>query len=148
MRHSFIFGLKAALFLLPFITTGHCFATEAAVVAQEDQVEIHTITLGAVQSKIKTGVSGDEVIAAIGSPNIITSGEGNTETWVYDKLSIEQETTAAVAADAQVDNDQTAASVQGRAKVKRTKTERTMMVIVKFDSNKRVSNVQYRESTY
>jgi outer membrane protein assembly factor BamE (lipoprotein component of BamABCDE complex) len=138
----------AAILMASFVTTAAYAASTIPATTPDDQPETHKITLGAVQSKIKVGVSGDEVIMALGSPNIITSGDGGTETWVYDKLSVEQDSSARVVGQENVDPDQTTSSVNMRAAVKHSSTERTMMVIVKFDSNKKVSSVHYRESTY
>ena len=46
-------------------------------------------TLGLVQKELRVGMSQTEVIAALGSPNVLTrSGEGR-EAWVYDRVASE-----------------------------------------------------------
>jgi hypothetical protein len=45
------------------------------------------VTVGTVQREIKVGMSGADVIAALGSPNVVTSDELRRENWVYDKIS-------------------------------------------------------------
>ncbi len=134
--------MSKAVFVLPLLMMGLC------TVAEAQEIETHKITLGAVQSKIKVGASGDDVIEAIGSPNIVTSGDNGSETWVYDKLSVVQKSSGNVAGHARLDDTQPSATVTGQAKMEQSTTERTMMVIVKFDAGKKVSSVQYRESSY
>ena len=51
------------------------------------QADAEKITLGFVQSKIKVGVSGEDVVAVLGSPNIVTTEDVGNETWIYDKVS-------------------------------------------------------------
>src|SRR6185369_15057406 len=46
-------------------------------------------TLGIVQKEIHAGLTQDEVIAALGSPNIVTRDAQGHETWVYDKIATE-----------------------------------------------------------
>src|SRR5260221_11760307 len=45
------------------------------------------VTVGTVQREIKVGMSGADVIAALGSPNGMTSDELRRENWVYHKIS-------------------------------------------------------------
>ena len=94
------------------------------------QADAEKITLGFVQSKIKVGVSGEDVVAVLGSPNIVTTADGGNETWIYDKVSTDEEYVIGVL-----------------SKVKSTST-RTMMVVIRFDGSKKVSSVQYRQTSY
>jgi outer membrane protein assembly factor BamE (lipoprotein component of BamABCDE complex) len=87
-------------------------------------------TLGALQEKIKKGSSSAEVIDAIGSPNIVTSNKDNTETWVYDKVSTTSE------------------AVSGYNAISTSKTSRTLLITIKFDKNKLVENVNFRQTSY
>lgn len=101
------------------------------------EIETEKITLGSVQSRVKVGVGGGEVIAALGSPNIVASNTDGTETWVYDKIMTEQEK-AVGRFPAFIFRD-TNVSV---------KSSRTMIVTVRFDTAKRVSDVKYRQMSY
>lgn len=94
------------------------------------QADTQKITLGNVQSQVQPGASSADVIAALGSPNIITSNNDKTETWVYDKVMSETE----VARD-----------YYGGVKAK---TSRTMIVTIKFNKSKKVEDVQYRQTSY
>ena len=83
-----------------------------------------------MQRIVKKGASSADVVSALSSPNIVTSNADGTETWVYDKLSTEQET---------------AVGVNGSVSVKST---RTLLVVIKYDKNQLVENVQYRQTAY
>src|SRR5260370_36828294 len=45
------------------------------------------MTLGTVQRNLRRGMSTTDVLETMGSPNIVTSGDNGTETWVYDKIA-------------------------------------------------------------
>ena len=45
------------------------------------------VTVGTVQKEIKKGMSGAEVAAALGSPNIVSTDEQGREVWIYDKIT-------------------------------------------------------------
>jgi len=118
-----ILGLISSPFLLA------CSQAPLAVIPAR-QIETQKITLGAVQSQVKKGASSSDVINALSSPNIVTSNADGSETWVYDKVSTEQEN---------------AAGSNGNVSVRST---RTMMVVVKFDKSHIVDSVQYRQTSY
>ncbi|MGH8204763.1 MAG: hypothetical protein ACREST_09155, partial [Steroidobacteraceae bacterium] len=45
------------------------------------------LTVGTVQKEIRVGMSGAEVAAALGSPNIVSTDEERREVWIYDKIA-------------------------------------------------------------
>lgn len=47
------------------------------------------LTVGIVQKEIKKGMSGTDVAAVLGSPNLVTRDKAGVETWIYDKVSTE-----------------------------------------------------------
>ena len=118
---------KPATVLCAALITG-CGAPLATIPAR--QQETTRLTLGAVQAHVKAGAASADVIAALGSPNIITSNKDGTETWVYDKVSTESET---------ADGSRSSVTV---------KSTRTMLVTVKFDKQGVVENAQYRQTSY
>ncbi len=94
------------------------------------QEDAQKITLGFVQSKIKVGSTSEEVLLILGSPNIITSNDNNAETWIYDKISSETEKSSFLTNEVSV------------------KSSRSLIVVIKFDSNKKVISTQYRQTAY
>jgi len=63
-----------------------CVAARHAADTQEG-LQGDKLTVGTVQKEIKKGMSGAEVAAALGSPNIVTTDEQGREVWIYDKIS-------------------------------------------------------------
>ena len=47
------------------------------------------LTVGTVQREIRVGMSGAQVVEALGSPNVVTTDEKGREVWVYDRISTE-----------------------------------------------------------
>jgi outer membrane protein assembly factor BamE (lipoprotein component of BamABCDE complex) len=87
-------------------------------------------------------MTGGEVATALGSPNIVTSGPNGTEVWVYDRTFSEVSTAGAgtgVWFIVGTTNDEAAI---------RRSTQTTLTVVVKFDAEKRVSEVAYHQSKF
>ncbi|WP_027283535.1 hypothetical protein [Rubritepida flocculans] len=100
------------------------------------------LTLGTVQREIRQGMSGAEVAAALGAPNIVTTDERRRETWVYDRMSTERVTAATSAYGTLL-----IAGV-GAANAAATTTQRTLTVIIRFDEAGRVRDFSYRSSSF
>lgn len=45
------------------------------------------LTVGTVQKYVRVGMAQDEVALALGSPNIVTQDSNGKETWIYDKIA-------------------------------------------------------------
>ena len=101
------------------------------------------LTVGTVQREIRVGMSGAEVAAVLGSPNIVTTDEQRRETWVYDRISTEQ----AYSSSAGGVNALFLGGVSGRSGAAQT-TQRTLTVIVRFDQNGQVRDFNYRYSSF
>lgn len=113
---------------LSFLLSACVSAPLATIPAR--QIETSKITLGNVQLVVKKGASNADVIGALSSPNIVTTNNDGTETWVYDKITSEAE------------------FVQGSNSGVAVKSNRTMIVVIKFDKTSRVETVQYRQTSY
>jgi outer membrane protein assembly factor BamE (lipoprotein component of BamABCDE complex) len=100
------------------------------------------LTVGKVQKEIRIGMSGAEVAAALGSPNIVTTDEQRREVWVYDKMA----TTTAYS--------HTEGGVcilvlgVGSGSGERSTSQHTLTVIVKFDEDKKVRDFAYHSSSF
>jgi outer membrane protein assembly factor BamE (lipoprotein component of BamABCDE complex) len=104
------------------------------------QIETQKITVGSAQS-LKAGMSGADVINALGSPNIITSDNAGGETWVYEKISKEVEFMAA-------QDGSWIFSPRSQSSAVSTSTDRTLIVVVTFDSNRKLQRITYRQVTF
>jgi outer membrane protein assembly factor BamE (lipoprotein component of BamABCDE complex) len=87
-----------------------------------------------------------QVVEALGSPNIVTTDEERREVWVYDKI----------ATDVSYSNSQSGAGVwllivgaggSGNSGAQST-SQRTLTVVVKFDTDKKVRDFAYHSSSF
>jgi outer membrane protein assembly factor BamE (lipoprotein component of BamABCDE complex) len=100
------------------------------------------LTVGTVQREIQKGMDATAVAEALGAPNIMTTDDQRREVWIYDRIATEH---------AYMDESGYAGLVlmgyarQGGAV---TVSQRTLTVIVKFDTDKRVRDYAYRASRF
>ncbi|GFH62293.1 MAG: conserved hypothetical protein [Candidatus Desulfovibrio kirbyi] len=113
--------------------------THRADVANQDS---DRISVGTVQREIRMGMSGAEVISAIGSPNMVTTDDKRRETWVYDKISTENVSSSSSGGLWLI-----LAGVNNRASARST-TQRTLTIIIKFDEHGLVRDYSYRQSSF
>jgi outer membrane protein assembly factor BamE (lipoprotein component of BamABCDE complex) len=100
------------------------------------------LTVGKVQGEIKVGMDAASVAEILGSPNIVTTDEKRREVWIYDKVSS--------------DSVDTSNSVGGSiiifggssSQKQRTKTQKTLTIIIKFDEDKKVRDFAYNYSQF
>lgn len=94
-----------------------------------------------MQKEIYKEMSQDEVAIALGSPNICTQDKGQRETWIYDKIATQIK---ASGSSGFLLFCQTGADNVNRQEI----SQKTLTVIIKFDSNKRVDSIAYHSSTF
>ncbi len=125
--------LATAIATIPFLSA--CSTTNYSL--NEERM-----TVAKAQREIKIGMPSSAVIEALGSPNMITTDTERRETWVYDKVST---------------NIQSSSSTKGiwlllfygEGKEKQASSnQRTLTIIVKFDKNGLVRDFAYRTSTF
>lgn len=100
------------------------------------------LTVGTVQKEIRVGMSGADVAAALGSPNIVTTDEARREVWVYDKMS---STTAYSRSDV---GGTILVLGFGSSSGARSSSQRTLTVIIKYDESKKVRDFAYHSSSF
>ncbi len=96
------------------------------------------LTAGTVQTQIKIGMSGADVVSALGSPNVVTTDEQRREVWVYDKI----------ATDVTASGGYWTIGVAGQRAGSVSKSQRTLTIIIKFDEEKKVRDFAYHSSTF
>lgn len=99
------------------------------------------VTVGTVQREIKVGMSGADVVAALGSPNMVTSDSQRRETWVYDKVATEHVVSGSKGGGGLFVGG---ASTAGAS----ASSQRTLTIIIKFDENGKVRDYSYRQSSF
>jgi len=138
------FGLIALL----LSALAGCTASQHRAGLEDDSAE--RVTVGTVQREITVGMPAGQVAEVLGSPNIVTNDEENRETWIYDKISTD------------VAYSQSSGGVGGlifggsggglgigSARSGATKTsQRTLTVVIHFDSNSYVRDFAYHTSRF
>ncbi|MBN8548481.1 MAG: outer membrane protein assembly factor BamE [Deltaproteobacteria bacterium] len=120
--------------------------------------EERQLTLGIVQKEIRRGMTQAEVATALGSPNIVSKDSMGQETWIYDKFATE----------ASYANEQGGAGLLGAvggmagsvlllgvpsahyesSSGASATTQRTLTVVIKFDTQNRVDLLNYHSSRF
>lgn len=100
------------------------------------------LSLGTVQREIRQGMSGAEVVAVLGSPNMVTSDGQRRETWVYDRIS-----TLSVASQGGVGGTLILIGGSQSSGVRATQ-QRSLTVIIRFDEAARVREFSYRSTSF
>lgn len=125
--------LAIAFATIPFISA--CSTTNYSLNEEK-------MTVAKAQTEIKIGMPSSEVVEVLGSPNMVTTDTERRETWVYDKVST---------------NIQSSSSksgvwlllfAAGSKDIQASSNQRTLTIIVKFDKNGLVRDFAYRTSTF
>ena len=122
------------LLILSVIILGGCMAPSHA----RDVNNQGNLTVGTVQKSIKKGMSGAEVAAVLGSPNIVTTDSQMRETWIYDKISSQV---------SRSESSGTLILISGSSGSS-SRSQRTLTVIIKFDEESKVREFNYHTSRF
>lgn len=116
------------------------------------------LTVGVVQREIREGMSGAEVAAVLGSPNIVSTDEKRREVWIYDKIatdqvySTEQGGVSALILGGGVPGGALVGGgvggSYGRSAGAASTSQRTLTVIIKFDESRKVRDFAYHTSRF
>jgi hypothetical protein len=142
--------VSICLVLLPL--TGCITASEHNT--QLGTMEEQRMTVAAVQREIQLGMSGAAVLAALGSPNIVSTDKNRQEVWVYDRVSTEYvysnsgtgllsligASTGSVAGGVLPSHEQKAGATR--------RSQKTLTIIIKFDENEQVRDYSYHSSRF
>ena len=100
------------------------------------------LTVAKVQKEIKVGMSSSDVVEILGTPNMVTTDDARRETWVYDRISTQVESSGS--------SSGVWLLVFGASGNKNStnSSQRTLTIIVKFDENSKVRDFSYRTSSF
>jgi outer membrane protein assembly factor BamE (lipoprotein component of BamABCDE complex) len=131
--------MKIIVTLLAVLSLGGCVSASK----HAEQVQNNgNISVGVVQKEIKVGMSGADVIQALGSPNIVSTDEKRREVWVYDKVATDTVHSSssgwvfAVLAGGQSHSGAT------------SRSQRTLTIVIKFDDQDLVRDFAYHTSKF
>ena len=114
----------------------------SCAVYQSNENTDSNLTVGTVQKEIKLGMSSVKVIEALGSPNIVQTGENRNEVWIYDKIST------------QINSSSSHAGAwlllfsANSSQSSRSSSQRTLTIIIKFDGKQKVKDFAYHTSRF
>jgi len=104
--------------------------------------KIDNLTVGKVQGEIKVGMDAASVAQILGSPNIVTTDEKRREVWIYDKVSSDSVDTKNSFGGSIIILGGSTSQRQ------RTKTQKTLTIIIKYDEDKMVRDFAYNYSQF
>jgi len=145
--------IRIALFTLVVTTLAACVDASRHREAVEDPSG-ESLTVGTVQKEIHVGMSGAEVAAALGSPNIVSTDEARREVWIYDRISTTyaySNSNAGILGLVLGFSSSAAGGVlpsAGTSSGASNRSQRTLTVIVKFDEDARVRDFAYHTSRF
>jgi len=154
-----VYNILAATCLL-FVLAALFFGA-GCMTASEHQKSLHSteereMTLGIVQKEIRVGMSQADVAIALGSPNIVTKDSEGNESWIYDKIATEvsysrDSGTMVGGAAGGINNWRIVpVGVAGYSKSAgaSAQTQKTLTVVIKYDSNGLVKSLAYHASKF
>ena len=100
------------------------------------------LTVGTVQRSIRLGMSGGEVAAVLGSPNIVSTDEERREVWIYDKVSTQVSYSS--------EGGWVFLGIVGGQNSKKSSStsQQTLTIIIKFDGDGKVRDVAYHAARF
>ncbi len=140
MRFKAVKLFACFLGLLPVLACSpaqHADGVNAAMGGNNDR-----ITVGTVQREIRRGMSGGDVIAVLGAPNMVTSDGRRGETWVYDRIS-----TTSAYSQGGVAGSLILLSA-GQSSGVRSTQQRTLTIIIRLDEAGVVRDFSYRSTSF
>ncbi|RVT99574.1 hypothetical protein EOD42_05700 [Rhodovarius crocodyli] len=100
------------------------------------------LTVGTVQREIRQGMSGADVVAVLGAPNMVTSDGQRRETWVYDRISSTSAYTQSGVGGSLI------LLGAGQTSGSRSTQQRTLTIIIRFDERGAVRDYSYRSTSF
>lgn len=148
--------------VLPLLSL-FALSSSGCMSAADHQRSLHSsadrdLTVGLVQARITKGMSQGEVAQVLGSPNIVSKDQGGSDTWIYDKIATEasySQDAGGLGGGVGAGGTPGSALILGgltgsynRSAGASAVTQRTLTVIIKFDSQGRVSDFSYHSSKF
>lgn len=145
--------------LVHALAASTALATTGCMSAAQHRADVEApagdrLTVGTVQKEIRVGMSGAEVAAVLGSPNIVSTDEERREVWIYDKIATDvaySSSSGGLATLILGGGSSAGGGVGGNASRSAgaaSTSQRTLTVIIKFDGDKKVRDFAYHTSRF
>jgi len=141
--------LNLVMTAMAVLLAAGCSATHHAQdVREADNTD--RITVGTVQKEITIGMSAADVAAVLGSPNIVTTEEQRQETWIYDKISsdVTYSRSSGTIVGLLFGGSGGGVGAGSTDAGSSSSSQRTLTVIIKFDTNSKVRDFSYHTSRF
>ena len=136
-----------------------CALATGCTTAAQHQRDVNSydeekLTVAAVQRSVREGMSGADVLASLGSPNIISTDKDRNEVWVYDRVGTEYVHSESGVGLISLVGAASSSAVGGALPTYNQKSgasrrsQRTLTIIVRFDENKLVKDYSYHASRF
>jgi outer membrane protein assembly factor BamE (lipoprotein component of BamABCDE complex) len=141
-----------ALITIGLVTTGCASASQHRADVQDDAHE--RVTVGTVQKEIHVGMSGAEVVAALGSPNIVSTDGDRNEVWVYDRFATDaaysksQGGLLGLIVGTSGNAGAGGVGLVSQSAGASSRSQRTLTVVIKFDGEQRVRDFAYHTARF
>lgn len=143
----------------PMLAVAAVLATSGCMSAAQHKADVadpagERLTVGTVQKEVRVGMSGAEVAAVLGSPNIVSTDEERREVWIYDKISTDvaySTSSGGLSALVLGAGSSVGGGVggnAGRSAGAASSSQKTLTVIIKFDNEKKVRDFAYHTSRF
>lgn len=108
------------------------------------------LSLGVIQRSLKAGMTTSEVFETAGSPNLVTRDREGRETWVYDRFSTDSAEKGFSAGGGTLGAGGSVLGVLGLSggASKKSTSQTTLMVSVRFTPDGKVDTFTYRASRF
>jgi hypothetical protein len=112
------------------------------------------LTVGTVQREIRVGMPGAEVARVLGAPNVVTTDQERREVWIYDKVATEtvhSSSSGGIAALVLATGGDVAGGAGGglaRNAGAASRSQRTLTIVIRMDTEGRVREFSYRSSQF
>ena len=138
--------------LLAIILTACATAGTHRQAVQDDTGD--RLTVGTVQKEIRVGMSGAEVAAVLGSPNIVSTDEERREVWIYDKVATDYvQSSSSGGVSALILGGGSSVGGLGSGSYSSSagaasRSQRTLTIIIKYDHESKVRDFAYHTSKF
>lgn len=112
------------------------------------------LSVGTVQREIRVGMSGAEVLAVLGAPNIVTTDAERREVWTYDRIATETVYSSSAGGVSALILGLGGSLLGGvapgisQSAGAEVRTQRTLTIILRFDAERRVRDFSYHASQF
>lgn len=127
-----------------FLIGGCASAARHSQLTQDNSTD--RLTVGKVQREIKVGMASAQVVEILGSPNIVTTDEERREVWVYDKIAtnVSYSTSESGAGLGLIIFGVGGSGSSGA----QSTSQKTLTIVIKFDTEKKVRDFAYHSSSF